>query len=657
MVNKITTPPTTSELIGTVNGIIDDKQDVISDLSTIRSGAALGATAIQPNDNISELTNNVGYITGITSSDVTTALGYTPYNSSNPSGYITSSALTPYVLSADLATVATTGDYSDLSGTPTIPTVNNPTVTITQGGVTKGSFTLNQATGDTIALDAGGGSSYTPGTGIDITNDVISVNVTNCITEIPQDIKLELNNGTLTLKAGSKVYKPNGVGVFDTRVFTQDVSVSALGSVTGQFILTYGQSAWSSADAFDYFNVSQTNLFSGPTQPATTSSNTMWYDTTDNVIKTSNNTGSTWTVTNNTFPICIVTASSGTITSIDQVFNGFGYIGSTIFALPGVKGLSPNGRNEDGSLKNIEVILNNVLLRTFTDTNIAEFAIDTTGISQHPHYTLKDDNYLYYEDGTKANEHFYVAGKFSRESGKITSFTPKTVFYASDNNTVVHLADTETITGNKTISIDNLNLSQAVYFNSWGSILPQYNAASNPTNLIELYKNVISDNSDRFIAWNMCRIQPNGDVRHGLYARSTDGNTNVTGDISVIVNKNGNKYALAPSSDTNGSIVTTVNKSKAANGYFQLGNGMIIQWGKGTATNSYTNVQTITLPKAFSNTNYSITFGTLLTAQNTKCEKMFHIQNKTTTTFQAYCSYTGGTNNTTVSPTWIAIGY
>lgn len=38
-----------------------------------------------------------------------------------------------------------------------IPTVNNPTITITQGGVTKGSFTLNQASGDTIALDSGGG--------------------------------------------------------------------------------------------------------------------------------------------------------------------------------------------------------------------------------------------------------------------------------------------------------------------------------------------------------------------------------------------------------------------------------------------------------------------------------------------------------------------
>lgn len=44
----------------------------------------------------SDLTNGAGFITGITSSDVTTALGFTPYNSTNPDGYITSSALTGY---------------------------------------------------------------------------------------------------------------------------------------------------------------------------------------------------------------------------------------------------------------------------------------------------------------------------------------------------------------------------------------------------------------------------------------------------------------------------------------------------------------------------------------------------------------------------------
>lgn len=167
--------------------------------------------------NISAFNNDSGYITGITSSDVTTALGYTPYNSSNPNGYITSSALsdyvtttalsttlTDYVLSSSLATVATTGAYSDLTGTPTIPsktsdltndsgfitssalapyalsanlstvatsgsyndlsnkptipTVNDATITFTQGGTTKGTITLNQSSNATIALDAGGGT-------------------------------------------------------------------------------------------------------------------------------------------------------------------------------------------------------------------------------------------------------------------------------------------------------------------------------------------------------------------------------------------------------------------------------------------------------------------------------------------------------------------
>jgi len=49
------------------------------------------------------------------------------------------------------------GSYN-LATTNDLPTVNDATITITQGGVTKGSFTLNQSSGDTIALDAGGGS-------------------------------------------------------------------------------------------------------------------------------------------------------------------------------------------------------------------------------------------------------------------------------------------------------------------------------------------------------------------------------------------------------------------------------------------------------------------------------------------------------------------
>lgn len=48
--------------------------------------------------------------------------------------------------------VATSGSYNDLSNKPTIPSVGNGTVTITQNGVTKGSFTLNQSGNAYITL-------------------------------------------------------------------------------------------------------------------------------------------------------------------------------------------------------------------------------------------------------------------------------------------------------------------------------------------------------------------------------------------------------------------------------------------------------------------------------------------------------------------------
>ena len=58
-------------------------------LSTLSSAASLASSAIQPWDDISDLNNDSGFITGIDSTDVTTALGYTPYDASNPSGYTT----------------------------------------------------------------------------------------------------------------------------------------------------------------------------------------------------------------------------------------------------------------------------------------------------------------------------------------------------------------------------------------------------------------------------------------------------------------------------------------------------------------------------------------------------------------------------------------
>ena len=254
-------------------------------------------------------------------------------------------------------------------------------------------------------------------------------NITNCITEIPQDIKLELNNGTLTLKAGSKVYVPNGSGVFDAITTNADKTYSYTGD--GKWYVFIAPNNGN----IDIRETSKT--FSGDTAPTGISGWNIWYDTTNNYVKKTTDSGSTWT-TGTSLPIAIITISGGAITSIDQVFNGFGYIGSTVFALPGVKGLIPNGRNDDGSLKSTSYITTSVITRTWT-TQSAEgiFLLNVNPTGSLPYLTIRpavryDENSNKLINVSDPNEADIGLAKLV--SGKIDSISTKTSFHALDWN-------------------------------------------------------------------------------------------------------------------------------------------------------------------------------------------------------------------------------
>lgn len=88
-----------------------------------------------------------------------------------------------------------TYNYQEIATVNQIPTVGNGTITITQGGVTKGTFTTNQSGNSTIEIDEGG-SNLTAGNGIDITNDVISVD------ESDLDFLENTATGNLSLTVG-----------------------------------------------------------------------------------------------------------------------------------------------------------------------------------------------------------------------------------------------------------------------------------------------------------------------------------------------------------------------------------------------------------------------------------------------------------------------
>lgn len=88
-------------------------------------------------------TNDSGYITDITSSDVTTALGYTPYDTSNPAGY-----------TSNVGTVTSVNNVAPVNGNVSlsIPTVNNATLTIQKNGTNVATFTANASSNVTANI-------------------------------------------------------------------------------------------------------------------------------------------------------------------------------------------------------------------------------------------------------------------------------------------------------------------------------------------------------------------------------------------------------------------------------------------------------------------------------------------------------------------------
>lgn len=94
--------------------INDNFESVKSEIESIKTNYtplqvtnAINSTIANIPSKTSDLTNDSGFITGISSANVTAALGFTPYNSTNPNGYITG------VNSGDITTA--------LGYTPTTP--------------------------------------------------------------------------------------------------------------------------------------------------------------------------------------------------------------------------------------------------------------------------------------------------------------------------------------------------------------------------------------------------------------------------------------------------------------------------------------------------------------------------------------------------------
>ena len=280
--------------------------------------------------------------------------------------------------------------------------------------------------------------------------------ITNCLLEVPQRIKYTLENGTLTIHAGSVVIVPYGVEdltaqypvgsvfindnfrVYDTQFedgkffvwaeLVNDMSATVASSLTRQYffnlVITTGTGNGSR------YSESGTNTVSTETY-------TTYYNTSTNTVRSSED---TTTLSSAVESLPILTGySDGTnyYGSVLQVFNGMGYIGSTIWVDKGVKGLIPNGRNEDGTLNNIQVLTEQLVTyaRSLNSPSVPLWLtyngnlVLSSGIEYN--YNL---NVIHTKNNTSERHSYCQIATMDLASGVISNFKPKLPFRAVDHS-------------------------------------------------------------------------------------------------------------------------------------------------------------------------------------------------------------------------------
>ena len=220
-------------------------------------------------NNFNQLTNRPSYdnatMTGSTSiPKVPTATS----ELTNDSGFITSSAL---------------------------PTVNDATLTITQNGISKGTFTANDADDTTIALTD---TTYTAGNGLDLTGTTFSADTTVLATKTDLDgkqdeltagdnVTIEDESGALVISATDTTYS-NFTGTDGSSAGTAGLVPAPATTDAGKFLKadgTWDTAGGSSVNVVQTTGTSTTDVMSqnavtvalGTKQDATTISNNTLY--------------------------------------------------------------------------------------------------------------------------------------------------------------------------------------------------------------------------------------------------------------------------------------------------------------------------------------------------------------------------------------------
>ena len=153
-----------------------------------------------------------------------------------------------------------------------------------------------------------------------------------CLINRPKWVELEIDSsenpeGDLKLLAGSLLIKPNGTNI-DT---AEDNIIPCASLENGQYAL-FGEAT----SASEFYLITTSKIGSGSTIPVDNTTYEVFFDSTTSTIYSWFDEQSEWTIWDVTLPLAIVNKTSTGLT-IENVFNGAGYIGHHTYILPWVE--------------------------------------------------------------------------------------------------------------------------------------------------------------------------------------------------------------------------------------------------------------------------------------------------------------------------------
>lgn len=242
-----------------------------------------------------------------------------------------------------------------------------------------------------------------PSTVVNVTEEGVYNKIHDALISNPDMIRYENDVNLIRILAGSTFVKPNGVNTFERITLPTNISTNVLPN-HNQLIFS---------DGTHLYYIDADKAFSQATAP-TAYSMMLWYDTTENKIKYTGNSGTTW---QEGYCLPFGTANSSGI--IDCFCNGIGYFASCVWILDGVKVLIPNGKQKDGSFNNITYTVTRPTVFTFDDTREGEWALSPSGIIVAAQGFVVSEQNKVINKQTQAVVNGCPMGKFKTTTGRV----------------------------------------------------------------------------------------------------------------------------------------------------------------------------------------------------------------------------------------------